>query len=110
MQVDVLGAARHCSSPVLFGHAKDDQLVLAAHTTVLYEHYGGEKVRASEYIHVYVYAYIHINICIYMYGERARESVRERQDRKSREIEKVAHRLGFSGGPVCLRLAADVES
>lgn len=27
-----LQAARHCSSPVLFGHADDDQLVLASHT------------------------------------------------------------------------------
>ncbi|KAJ1496437.1 Alpha/Beta hydrolase protein, partial [Baffinella frigidus] len=42
-EVDVLGAAKHCCSPVLFGHAKDDQLVLAAHTTILFEHYGGEK-------------------------------------------------------------------
>jgi hypothetical protein len=88
-EVDVLGAAAHCSSPVprafrpcrtseridtqcgnervavaprppltaflpsscvlilqvLFGHAADDQLVLAAHTHILFDKYGGEKVR-----------------------------------------------------------------
>ena len=29
IQVDVLGAAKHCSSPVLFGHAQNDQLALS---------------------------------------------------------------------------------
>eukprot|EP00286_Rhodomonas_abbreviata_P005458 CAMPEP_0181334178 /NCGR_PEP_ID=MMETSP1101-20121128/26103_1 /TAXON_ID=46948 /ORGANISM="Rhodomonas abbreviata, Strain Caron Lab Isolate" /LENGTH=322 /DNA_ID=CAMNT_0023444101 /DNA_START=232 /DNA_END=1196 /DNA_ORIENTATION=- len=41
--VNILQAARHCSSPVLFGHADDDQLVLASHTRNLFAEYGGQK-------------------------------------------------------------------
>ena len=42
-KIDVLQAARHCAAPVLFGHAADDQLVLASHTRNLYKNYGGPK-------------------------------------------------------------------
>jgi pimeloyl-ACP methyl ester carboxylesterase len=42
-KIDVIEAARHCNAPVLFGHAADDQLVLASHTRNLYKEYGGPK-------------------------------------------------------------------
>jgi len=42
-KVNVLEAARHCNAPVLFGHAADDQLVLASHTHSLHKEYGGPK-------------------------------------------------------------------
>ena len=42
-KIDVLEAARHCDVPVLFGHAADDQLVLASHSQELFKEYGGKK-------------------------------------------------------------------
>lgn len=42
-KINVLDAARHCNTPVLFGHAIDDQLVLASHTRTLHKEYTGPK-------------------------------------------------------------------